>query len=127
MCDKRDRAITCQFCHDLHSPLTFSGLLQKDLFKEKGSLAESYFNKIIVTLVTEGLPSSFSAVLLRKLPIISVTKRVGSHSLGCHAFTSRVALRLPPFDQAPFPHPSTGEGFNQGLATSCFLPLEGFC
>ena len=28
--------------------------------------------------------------------------------------TSRAALRLPPFDQAPFPHPCTGEGFNQG-------------
>ena len=28
--------------------------------------------------------------------------------------TSRAALRLPPFDQAPSPHPSTGEGFNQG-------------
>ena len=28
--------------------------------------------------------------------------------------TSRAALRLPPFDQAPSPHPCTGEGFNQG-------------
>ena len=28
--------------------------------------------------------------------------------------TSRAALWLPPFDQAPSPHPSTGEGFNQG-------------
>ena len=60
VCDKRDGAITCQFCHDLHSSLIFSGLLQKDLFKERWSLAEeSYFNKIIVTLLTEGLPSSF--------------------------------------------------------------------
>ena len=60
VCGKRDRAITFQFCHDLHSPLIFSGLLQKDLFKERWSLAEeSYFNKISVTFVTEGLPSSF--------------------------------------------------------------------
>ena len=59
MFDKRYRAITCEFCRDLHLPLIFSGLLQKDLFKERGSLAESYFNKIIVTFVTKGLPSSF--------------------------------------------------------------------
>ena len=59
MCDKRYMAITCEFCRDLHLPLIFSGLLQKDLFKEKWSLTESYFNKIIVTRVTEGLPSSF--------------------------------------------------------------------
>ena len=35
VCDKRDRAITCQFCRDLHLPLIFSGLLQKDMFKER--------------------------------------------------------------------------------------------
>ena len=35
VCGKRDRAITFQFCHDLHSPSIFSGLLQKDLFKER--------------------------------------------------------------------------------------------
>ena len=59
VCEKRYRVITYEFCSDLHSPLIFSGLLQKDLFKERWSLAESNFNKIIVTLVTEGLPSSF--------------------------------------------------------------------
>ena len=35
VCDKRDRAITCVFCRDLHLTLWFSGLLQKDLFKGK--------------------------------------------------------------------------------------------
>ena len=35
VCDKRDRAITCVFCRDLHLTLMFSGLLQKDLFKGK--------------------------------------------------------------------------------------------
>ena len=35
MYDKRDRAITYVFCHDLHLMLMFSGLLQKDLFKGK--------------------------------------------------------------------------------------------
>ena len=53
MCDKHDRAITREFCPDLHLPLIFSGLLQKDLFKERRSLAE-----IIVMLVTQGLPCS---------------------------------------------------------------------
>ena len=33
--DKRDRAITCPICRDLHLSLEFSGLLQKDLFKER--------------------------------------------------------------------------------------------
>ena len=36
------------------------------------------------------------------------------------------ALRLPTFDQAPSLHPSTGEGFNQELATSRFPSLEVF-
>ena len=35
VCDKRERAITCVFCRDLHLTLMFSGLLQKDLFKGK--------------------------------------------------------------------------------------------
>ena len=35
-----------------------SSLLQKDLFKGGWSLAEIFFNQIIVTLVTQGLPSS---------------------------------------------------------------------
>ena len=35
VCDKRDRAITCVFCRDLHLTPMFSGPLQKDLFKGK--------------------------------------------------------------------------------------------
>ena len=35
VCDKRDRAITCGFCRDLHLTPRFSGPLQKDLFKGK--------------------------------------------------------------------------------------------
>ena len=37
----------------------FSGLLQKDLFKGEWSLAETFFKQNIVTLVTQGLQSSF--------------------------------------------------------------------
>ena len=33
--DKRDRAITCGFCRDVHLTLMFSGLLQTVLFKGK--------------------------------------------------------------------------------------------
>ena len=35
VCDKRDRAITCVFCRDLHLILWFSGFLQKYLLKGK--------------------------------------------------------------------------------------------
>ena len=35
VCDKRDRAISCIFCRDLHLTSMFSGLLLKDLFKER--------------------------------------------------------------------------------------------
>ena len=44
LCDKRDRAITCLICRDLHSTLKFSDQsLQKDLFKGEWTLAKSYF------------------------------------------------------------------------------------
>ena len=37
----------------------FPGLSQKYLFKGEWSLAETFFKQNIVTLVTQGLPSSF--------------------------------------------------------------------
>ena len=42
-------------CRDLHLTFIFAGLLQKDPFKGK-----VISNKIIVTLVTQGLPPSSS-------------------------------------------------------------------
>ena len=39
----------------------FFGLLQKDLFKGRWSLRQFFSNKIIVTLVRQGLPSSLLA------------------------------------------------------------------
>ena len=33
VCNKRDRAIICVFCRDLHLTSMFSALVQKDLFK----------------------------------------------------------------------------------------------
>ena len=35
-CDKRDKAITCVLCRDLHITLMFSGVLLKDLFNRGG-------------------------------------------------------------------------------------------
>ena len=43
--DKRDRAITCVLCRDLHLTLMFSRVLQKDLFKVTCSLSESFFKQ----------------------------------------------------------------------------------
>ena len=45
LCVTNVTAVTYEFCRDLHLPLIFSGLLQTDLFKERWSLAESYFKQ----------------------------------------------------------------------------------
>ena len=58
MCDKRDRAITCVFCRDLHLTTMFSGPLPKDLFEGMWRLRKVVSNKI-VTLVKQDLKSSF--------------------------------------------------------------------
>ena len=61
MSDKRDKAITCVLCRDLHFTLTFPGHLLKDLFKGVQTLVRFFSNKIVnVTLVTQGLPSFLS-------------------------------------------------------------------
>ena len=43
--DKRDKAITCMLCRDLHFTLMFSGHLLKDLFKGGRSLARRFFKQ----------------------------------------------------------------------------------
>ena len=54
-----DRAITCMFCHDLHSTLLFSALLQKDLFHFSGGVVKCLlffrlqFINITLFLITE--------------------------------------------------------------------------
>lgn len=45
VCDKRDNAIACVLCRDLHITLMFSGVLLKDRFKGGLSLMESFFPK----------------------------------------------------------------------------------
>ena len=59
LCDKRDRAITCVFCRDLHLKLMFSGLYKKIRLKENEVWRKVISDKIIVILVTQGLPPSF--------------------------------------------------------------------
>ena len=60
MRDKRDRVIICVFHRDLHLTLMFSGLLQKKICLKEDEVWSNFFssNKTVVTLVTQGLPSS---------------------------------------------------------------------
>ena len=53
MFDKLDRAITLMFWRDLHLTFMFSGLKEGEVWRKVIS------SEIIVTLVIEGLPSSF--------------------------------------------------------------------
>ena len=56
VCDKRDRAITCMLCRDLHLALMFSCFYKKICLKESDVWRKVIPNKIVVT---QGLPSSF--------------------------------------------------------------------
>ena len=56
-CDKHDRVITCVLRHDLQLTPMFSGLYKKICLKESEVWRKVISNKIIVTLVTQGLPS----------------------------------------------------------------------
>ena len=59
VCDKRDRAITCVFCRDLHLALMFSCVYKKICLKESDVWRKVISNKIVVTVVTQDLPPSF--------------------------------------------------------------------
>ena len=59
VCDKRDRAITGLFLLWSSLNIKVSGLLQKMCLKEGEVWQNIFSNKIIVTLVTQGFPSSF--------------------------------------------------------------------
>ena len=59
VCDKRDRAITCMLCRDLHLALMFSCFYEKICLKESDVWRKRFSNKIVVMVVTQGLPSSF--------------------------------------------------------------------
>ena len=59
VCDKRDRAITCMLCRDLHLGLMFCGFYKKICLKASDVWRKVISNKVVVTVVTQGLPSSF--------------------------------------------------------------------
>ena len=71
VCDKRDRAITWDFCRGL--PLTLMFLVfYKTICSKKDVVWRHVFsNKIIVTIVTQGLPSSFLFRLEREFTTIN--------------------------------------------------------
>ena len=56
LCDKRDIAITCEFCRELRLTILFSGLYKKTRLKESEVWRKVISNK---TVGTHGLPSSF--------------------------------------------------------------------
>ena len=57
-CDKRDRHVTYVFCGDLHLSQCFLVFYKKTRLKEDKVQQKCFSNKIIVTLVTQVLPSS---------------------------------------------------------------------
>ena len=58
-CDKRDGAITCMLSRNSLNMDVFLFLYKKISLKECDVWRKVFPNKIIVTLVTQGLPSSF--------------------------------------------------------------------
>ena len=63
VCDKRDRAITCMLCRDLHSALMFSGFYKKICLKESDGWRKVISNKFIVTVEGNKILSSLVYVL----------------------------------------------------------------
>ena len=63
VCDKRDRAITCMLCRDLHSALIFSGFYKKICLKESDGWRKVISNKFIVTVEGNKILSSLVYVL----------------------------------------------------------------
>ena len=57
--DKRDRAIAFVFFRDLHLRSLCSGLFQKICLKEGEVWRKVFSNIVILTFVTQGVPSSF--------------------------------------------------------------------
>ena len=68
--DKHDRAITWVFCRDLHFTQMFLVFHEKSWLRKSEVWRKFISNKIIVTLVTQGLPLLSSLVLLRKFTSI---------------------------------------------------------
>ena len=57
MSEKRDRAINCVFCRDLHLTLMFSGLTERSVWEKEGDVWRKVFSYKIIA--TQELASSF--------------------------------------------------------------------
>ena len=79
MRDKRDRAITCVFCRDLHLTSMFFGLYKKICLKESEVCRKVILNKIIVLLVTR-FAISFSSPVLSLIQFDQITNNSGTDS-----------------------------------------------
>ena len=82
LCDKRDTAITCTLCRDLHLTAIFYGPLPKDLFTGKWGLAKSCFKQKYCHschtrfVVFFHLPSSCASSLLSRVGVKILLKHI---------------------------------------------------
>ena len=67
--DKRERAITCVFCRDLHLTLTISGLFKRICLKEGKFGGKCFQTKLLSRLSHKVCRLLFSSVLLPKFTI----------------------------------------------------------
>ena len=66
VCDKRDRAITCILCRDLHLALMFSCFYKKICLKESENWRKFFQTKLLSRLSHKVCRLLSSPVLLRK-------------------------------------------------------------
>ena len=111
MCDKRDRAITWEFCGGLPLTLMFSGLVQNDLFQGRCSLAKRFFETKLLSRLSHNVCCLLSSpVLLRELTTINEESMVRGSTSGDgkekRGENLSFAFLLPITLRAPFGHAS---------------------
>ena len=77
------------FCRDLHLTSMFFGLYKKICLKESEVCRKVILNKIIVLLVTQGLPTVFSSPVLLLSKFDQITNNSGTDSQGVMYPTQR--------------------------------------
>ena len=83
VCDKRDRAITCMLCRDLHSALMFSGFYKKICLKESDGWRKVISNKLLSRLSHKVCRLLSSPVLLRKFTSLCCRQLQFSYRNAC--------------------------------------------
>ena len=79
VCDKRDRAITCMLCRDLHSALMFSGFYKKICLKESDGCEKLFQTNLLSWLSHKVCRLLSSPVLLRKFTNIPAAPSASWH------------------------------------------------